>query len=383
MKTKAIQAARGPARLCAGLLLAALLGSGLAHAATSANYELTPVVLDSAGQYIDSADYTLDNSTGQAGGAAYATSANYETRYGFIPMAFAGPAALVVTAPNGGEEWACGITQTITWDCNDIVSVGAEVRIGLHKGAAFIDWIVRRTDNDGTFNWIVWTDLEPDDDYTVRVQSYTNSAINDYSDAPFTVTALGVKTPNGGETWTMGSVYAIQWAGNPAAVGAEVRVGLHYGVDFLDWINRRTDNDGAYSWMIPADLAEGPGYRVRVQSYTDSAIRDLSDTPFTLELPPLLWISPAYQDELISGQAYQVTWGCNDMPAVGPDVRIGLHKGGAFIDWMIRKTENDGTWNWSVPAGLTPAPSYRLRLQSYTDKWLRSMSPAFTVSSPK
>jgi len=29
-----------------------------------------------------------------------------------------------------------------------------------------------------------------------------------------------------------------------------------------------------------------------------------------------------------------------------------------------------------------PAFSYRLRLQSYTDKWIRTMSPAFTISAP-
>ena len=256
------------------------------------------------------------------------------------------------------------------------------MRIGLHKGAAFIDWIVRRTDNDGAYNWIVWTDLEPGDDYSIRVQSYTDSAINDHSDAPFSITPIGVRTPNGGETWTMGSVYTIQWAGNPVAVGPEVRVGLHYGVDFLEWINRRTDNDGVYYWLIPADLTEGPGYRVRVQSYTDSAVRDLSDTPFTLELPPLLWTSPSLHDELVMGQPYTVTWECNDIPAVGPDVRIGLHKGGAFIDWMIRRTDNDGAWDWTVPVGLTAAPSYRLRLQSYTDKWVRTMSPAFVIQEP-
>ncbi|HEO71134.1 MAG TPA: hypothetical protein ENN80_07715, partial [Candidatus Hydrogenedentes bacterium] len=88
MKTLPIQVVRGPARSGAVLLLAALLGSGLANAATSANYELTPVVLDVAGQYTNSTDYSLDSSTGQAGGAADATSTNYEALYGFIPMAF-------------------------------------------------------------------------------------------------------------------------------------------------------------------------------------------------------------------------------------------------------------------------------------------------------
>ena len=137
-----------------------------------------------------------------------------------------------------------------------------------------------------------------------------------------------------------------------------------------------------YFWKIPADLTPGYGYRVRIQSYTDNTMRDLSDTPFTLELPPLLWTSPDLQDTLVMGQTYAVTWDCNEPSSVGPDVRIGLHKGGAFVDWMIRKTDNDGSWNWLVPGDLTPASSYRLRVQSYTNSSLRAMSPAFIIASP-
>ena len=123
-------------------------------------------------------------------------------------------------------------------------------------------------------------------------------------------------------------------------------------------------------------------YRVRVQSFSDSAIKDYSDGPFAIGLPALLLVAPEYHEEWTSGQTYAVTWECNTGD-VGPDVRIGLHKGGAFIDWMIRRTPNDGAWDWTIPMGLSPAPSYRLRLQSYADKWLRTMSPAFTINTAK
>jgi len=292
------------------------------------------------------------------------------------------PDPLVLTGPNGGEDWPCGTTQTVTWTCHDAVAAGPEVRLALHKGATFIDWIVRRTDNDGVYNWIVWTGLEPGDDYFVRVQSYMDANIRDYSDTPFTISAIGVTTPNGGETWTMGSVYSIQWAGNDALVGSDVRIGLHKGTTFVEWINLMTPNDGDYSWLLPSTYEAGYGYRIRVQSYTDATVKDLSDAPFTLELPPLLLTSPVRSDVLVMGQTYAVTWDCKDVPAAGLDVRIALHKGGAFVDWMVRKTENDDAWNWTVPMGLSPAPSYRLRLQSYTDSTLRAMSPAFTVVAP-
>ena len=98
---------------------------------------------------------------------------------------------IVVTAPNGGEEWSCGTTVTITWDCNDQGAVGDDVRIGLHKGVDFVDWIIRQTANDGSYSWIVWTDVDPDSDYTIRVQSFTNNAVRDFSDAPFSIIPVG------------------------------------------------------------------------------------------------------------------------------------------------------------------------------------------------
>jgi len=273
-----------------------------------------------------------------------------------------------------------GTVQTITWS-NTSGDAGPDVRLGLHKGAQFVNWIVRRTENDGAYNWIVWTDIEAGDNYHVRVQSYENSAYNDYSDGLFSIELLGVKQPNGGEAWVMGNVYAIEWGSHDTLVGPDVRLGLHFGAEFVDWIVRKTDNDGRYYWKIPADLTEATSYRIRVQSYADNTIRDFSDSLFSLSLPPLWWTSPGFQDELTAGQAYEVTWDSND-PAVGPNVRIGLHKGGQFVDWMIRRTANDGSWNWLVPTETEPAFSYRLRLQSYADNNLRTMSPAFVISTP-
>ncbi|HOZ49821.1 MAG TPA: Ser-Thr-rich GPI-anchored membrane family protein [Candidatus Hydrogenedentes bacterium] len=193
---------------------------------------------------------------------------------------------------------------------------------------------------------------------------------------------IAVTTPNGGEAWTMDGVYTIEWTSNVGLAGAEVRIGLHYGATFVDWIVRRTDNDGQYWWKIPTDLAPGDVYFIRVQSYTDSGIRDLSDAPFSLSVAPLVVTSPEYQDDLTIGTNVEITWQSND-PAVGDHVRLGLHKGGAFLNWLIRRTANDGSWNWIVPAELTPGLGYRLRLQSYDDKNLRTMSSAFTISAAK
>ncbi|HEO71945.1 MAG TPA: hypothetical protein ENN80_11835, partial [Candidatus Hydrogenedentes bacterium] len=88
--------------------------------------------------------------------------------------------------PNGGETWHIGATETITWTA-DIDTIGPDVRLGLHRGGAFLGWIHRRTENDGTYNWLVPDSLAPSSNYRIRVQSFTDNALRDYSDAGFDI----------------------------------------------------------------------------------------------------------------------------------------------------------------------------------------------------
>jgi len=299
-----------------------------------------------------------------------------------LAFCLGGPAVartLTVVTPNGAEEWPAGTTQTITWNSTGII--GPDVRLALHNGMTFVDWIVRKTENDGAYNWIVWSDLAPLGSYTVRVQAYDDAEVRDYSDAGFSVTPIGVVAPNGGEEWVMGSVYTIRWGSNASLVGADVRVGLHDGTTFLYWIDRFTPNDGVYSWLVPTNLAPGYGYRIRLQSYTDALVKDFCDTPFTIEAAPLLLTAPVKDELVLAGSAYSITWQSND-PGVGDDVRLGLHRGGAFLGWLVRRTTNDGQWDWPVPPETPPAINYRLRLQSFTDSSLRNMSPPFAIANP-
>jgi len=193
------------------------------------------------------------------------------------------PNPLFLTSTNLGEAWEAGTAQTITWQ-GDTEVAGPDVRIGLHKGAAFIDWIVRKTANDGEYAWLIPPDLAPGDDYRLRIQSFTDNSTVDYSDGTFSIAppALALTVPNGGEALQAVKTQTIAWLGDDPAVGADVRLGLHKGATFLGWITRRTSNDGEFNWLIPDDLPAAANYRLRIQSFTDSAIRDFSDRRFAI-----------------------------------------------------------------------------------------------------
>ncbi|HOZ50153.1 MAG TPA: GPI anchored serine-threonine rich family protein [Candidatus Hydrogenedentes bacterium] len=293
-----------------------------------------------------------------------------------LSLPFAEPNRLELTAPTEGEELLAGEMYTITWT-SEGEGVGPDVRLALHRGDdVFIDWIIRRTENDGEYTWLVPSELDSGQGYNIRVQSFTDASIRDFGPL-FSIIRppLLVTAPNGGEVWTKGSAYAITWTSISEVVGLDVRIGLHDGAEFLFWISRRTANDGEYTWMVPADVAVGDKYRIRVQSFSDASIRDYSDQRFSVEAPPLMVTAPNGRETWTIGETYTITWESNS-PDVGPDVRIGLHQGKLFVDWLARKTENNGTWDWTVPAGLVPAANYSVRLQSYTDSSIRDYSDA-------
>jgi len=193
--------------------------------------------------------------------------------YGDAPFAVSA-VPLTVTAPNGGEVWQTGRVQWITWDVAGELT-GPYVRIGLHRGNRFERWLALRAPNAGVFEWLVNADLDPGDDYYVRVQSYYYRRVRDFSDAPFAVEAgpLLITAPARRAAWEIGSIQTITWRG-PGA-GDHVRIGLHRAGAFLGWINLRTPNDGTYDWLVP-ELSPGEGYRLRVQDYTNRDLRDFS-----------------------------------------------------------------------------------------------------------
>ncbi|HOZ48555.1 MAG TPA: Ser-Thr-rich GPI-anchored membrane family protein [Candidatus Hydrogenedentes bacterium] len=288
----------------------------------------------------------------------------------------------VVLTPEAGAAWDIGSFHTVTWASNTPV-VGPDVRIGLHKGGAFVDWIVRRTVDDGEYAWRVPDNLDEGDDYFVRLQSYTDSEARAYSRGSFSLdlTPLTVTAPNGNETWAMGSIRSITWESHGHVIGDSVRIALHKGAAFVEWIARRTFDDGAYSWSIPVTYAPGWGYSIRVQSYDDPLIRDMSDAPFTLDAAPLIITAPQGGTQWAKGMLQEIAWLSNG-PKAGAEVRLGLHKGALFLDWIVRRTDNDGIHTWLVPADLPSAVNYRLRLQSFTDAEVRTMSQAFSIGAP-
>lgn len=123
------------------------------------------------------------------------------------------PCVLTVTSPNGGESWMAGTSHTITWTGSG--TCGPTVYVDLYRAGAYCTTLGGGVGNTGSFTWSV---VRPycgfTDGYEIRVtDSYVYSS--DASDGTFSILpsdcSLTVTSPNGGESWQVGSRQTITW----------------------------------------------------------------------------------------------------------------------------------------------------------------------------
>jgi uncharacterized protein (DUF362 family) len=200
------------------------------------------------------------------------------------------PATLLLAAPNGGESWKRGSAQTIRWDFSGdpgtklkiLLLDGAVTKLTIAGGAAL---------GTGYFKWTVPADLPKGKNYRIRVISRQDPSLQDTSDQPFSIsmappgTALAVTSPNGGESWQRGTSRAITWtySGQP---GEMVKIVLLKAGTLYQTIAAQVPpgagGSGSFTWPIPANLATGRDFMIRVRSIAYADCRDQSDRPFTI-----------------------------------------------------------------------------------------------------
>ena len=180
---------------------------------------------------------------------------------------------ITVTNPNGGEQWLPANTYTISWSSS---GCGPFISIFLSGNDDY--YIESQTANDGSYLWTIPGDIIPDDDYRILVRDL-ESNVNDYSDSYFEILeqeVVTVITPNGGEQWTPGSTYNIQWS---SSGGSFVSIFLSGNDD--QYIDSETANDGSFLWTISGDIIPDDDYRIKVRNLESNAY-DYSDYYFDI-----------------------------------------------------------------------------------------------------
>jgi len=92
---------------------------------------------------------------------------------------------LLVQAPNGGEVWYKGQTNSVTWISG--TNASGNVKIDLYRGASLAGVITNSVTNSGTYSWTITNTLIYATNYQIRVSSVTQTSVWDQSDSSFTI----------------------------------------------------------------------------------------------------------------------------------------------------------------------------------------------------
>jgi large repetitive protein len=212
---------------------------------------------------------------------------------------------LNVLNPNGGESWAIGSVQSITWNYLSVNNVLVEIST---DGGSSFSSLGSFPAMNGMLNYTVPN--TPSTNCLIRVTDSNNSAIRDTSNAVFEIVPMQVPitdkysggsfdgyamrsslspvtviTPNGGENLFVGMQYTILWNYN-SQNNVRIEFSSDGGSTFSTIVTSIPAQQMMYNWIVPGILSNA--CRIRVRDALSSGINDVSDANFSIINLPIV-----------------------------------------------------------------------------------------------
>ncbi|MES2733812.1 MAG: right-handed parallel beta-helix repeat-containing protein [Bacteroidota bacterium] len=293
--------------------------------------------------------------------------------------------SLALTSPNGGESWAAGSTQNITWTSNGISSVFLHYTTDNGTTWTAIGSTLPAT--PATYAWTVPATASTN--YKIRVSDRSNGNILDISDASFTVTsnaaAITLTSPNGGQSWAGGTAQTITWTTTGLPTTAYLQI--EYTTNNENWFPLATVQNTvtSRSWTVPANVASATSY-IRIKTYPENgipAVGDISDAPFTITsaTPYNLALTSLNGGETLNNQASATITFTTNLPATNSiTFYYSLDGGNSWIYIGLNKVSIlNGSYTWTVPNNISSTQA-KIKAESTTPFVDISNAP-FTIST--
>ncbi len=172
--------------------------------------------------------------------------------------------------------------------------------------------------------------------------------------------SITVLSPNAYEVWYAGLPEYITWLTNGEVGNVKIEYSTDDGETWIE-IEDSTENDGIYTWLIPATATtEG---LVRISEAEDGIPSDTSDANFRILDEPVIFITaPNGGESWPVGSEQDITWLSVDTG----NVKIEYTTDGG-LNWTVieAETENDGIYTWTVPDAVST--QCRMRIMEAAD----------------
>lgn len=251
---------------------------------------------------------------------------------------------IAVTSPNGGEKWAAGTTQTITWSASGITNVKIEYTI--NNG---ITWniITSSTPSTGFYTWVQVPNT-PSTNCKVRISDEQGSPSDD-SDNLFSITpapSIVVNSPNGGEVWTSGTSQKIKYT-SVNIPNVKIEFTTDGGANWTT-ITNSTPSIGEYVWdNIPN--VNSYQCKVKISDAMFGSPSGISNNNFTITnqvIKSITITSPIGGEVWEASTSKTITWSAVGVGNVKLEITTN---NGLTWSTIENSIPNTGSYSWNVP----------------------------------
>jgi len=187
-----------------------------------------------------------------------------------------------------------------------------------------------------------------------------------------TAPTIILTSPNGGETWPIGSTQNITWTSSGTSGNVRIEYSTNNGSTWTGIISS-TPDDGNYQWTVPNTPSSNCLIRI---SDTDGSPTDQSNAVFTISAIPAITVTaPNGGETWPVGSTQNITWTSS---GTSGNVRIEYStNNGSTWTGIISSTPDDGNHQWSVPN--TPSTNCLVRISDTDGSPTDQSNAAFAI----
>ncbi|MEO6901938.1 MAG: T9SS type A sorting domain-containing protein [Bacteroidia bacterium] len=275
---------------------------------------------------------------------------------------------VTLLAPVGGEVFkGCNLTS-ISW-IKKGGSYGSYVDYSLDGG---INWMLyghfNELDGDTNTSMFIIPNLSSDH-VRIRMRDDKYADINDATKTDLTIIANDVITltltyPNGGESFSAGSLKKISWITKGNVPYVSLLYSLDGGLtwDVLETRGGTADyiyNTGSFDWLVPATLPLSSNCLIKIVERRGHCIIDYTDTFFSIDHDPVVAITnPTEGDTTYVGKTYPIEWSKAHLKSEYVAVEYSVNNG---ISWTLIDSNATNAYNWVIPNKVTNQGIIRAR----------------------
>jgi hypothetical protein len=178
-----------------------------------------------------------------------------------------------------------------------------------------------------------------------------------------------VTSPNGGETWDVGSGHDITWIATDdiGVTSIDILLSTDAGATFPTTIATGEANDGTYPWPVPASVTTQARVKVIAYDADTNSGEDVSNANFTIADgtdPQVTVTSPNGGEIWDIGTTYDVTWTASDnIGVVSVSIILSVDAGVTYLDTLATGEPNDGVYPWDITQAATTTA--RIKVVAY------------------